>query len=112
MKKGLILPVLLLAGMAIPVMAQPAPTAPADNSAPAAAAMPPEAPPPPSADQSAPAPTAPADAAMAPPPPAPMTGTNMSPPPETPKDYPVCTKTITDECINRSEAHHGKKKHK
>jgi hypothetical protein len=27
----------------------------------------------------------------------------MTPPPATPKEYPVCTRTITDSCINPGE---------
>lgn len=30
-------------------------------------------------------------------------GGNMTAPPAAPKDYPVCTKTITDSCVNRGE---------
>jgi hypothetical protein len=31
-------------------------------------------------------------------------GGNMTPPPTEAKDYPVCSKTVQDSCINRSEA--------
>jgi hypothetical protein len=32
-----------------------------------------------------------------------VVGGNMTPPPATPKEYPVCTRTITDSCINPGE---------
>ena len=31
-------------------------------------------------------------------------GGNMTPPPTEQKDYPLCSKTVQDSCINRSEA--------
>lgn len=33
-----------------------------------------------------------------------VVGGNMTPPPQAQKEYPVCTKTITDSCINPREA--------
>lgn len=97
--------------------AAPAPgggMAPADQAAPATPA------PPPPADPNAGQPTGavPADPGMAPVPAgapqdpnAPMgssanpvqMGGNMTPPPTEAKDYPVCSKTVQDSCINRGE---------
>ncbi|BAV63794.1 hypothetical protein SCLO_1007540 [Sphingobium cloacae] len=36
-------------------------------------------------------------------------GGNMTPPPTEAKDYPVCSKTVQDSCINPSEARKAKK---
>lgn len=92
----------------------PAPQPPTDTAAPPSTT-------PPSADPNANMPTgavppearsmAPADQSVPPNPAAPVgsaanpavVGGNMTPPPPTPKEYPVCTKTITDSCINPGE---------
>ncbi|MCE7797038.1 Fe-S oxidoreductase [Sphingobium sufflavum] len=39
-----------------------------------------------------------------------VVGGNLTAPPAAPKDYPVCTKTITDSCVNRSEAGKARKR--
>lgn len=57
-----------------------------------------QAPPPPAGDSAAPMPPAPPAAETAPPPPAPRT------------DYPVCSKTVQDSCINPSEARKAKRR--
>jgi hypothetical protein len=36
-------------------------------------------------------------------------GGNMTPPPAEAKDYPVCSKTVQDSCINPGEAHRAKR---
>ncbi|MBH1991807.1 MAG: Fe-S oxidoreductase [Sphingomonadaceae bacterium] len=111
----------------------PDPATPATPSDPGMAApqppsepMPP-APPPPGADPNAGQPTGavPADPGMVPAPagvpkdPAapvgssanPVTvGGNATPPPAEAKDYPVCSKTVQDSCINRSEARKGRRR--
>lgn len=38
------------------------------------------------------------------------TGNVTPPPPTTPKDYPLCSKTVQDSCMNPSEAPKGKKR--
>jgi hypothetical protein len=116
MKKSLILPSLLLAGIATPVLAQDAQPAsppaaqPADPNAgvptgevpPAASSMVP-------ADPNAPKdPSAPVGSAANPM----VAGGNMTAPPaEAHKEYPLCSKTVKDECINPSQAP-GHKSHK
>lgn len=84
-------------------------------------------PPPPAEDRNAGMPTGavPADPGMVPAPPgaprdpaAPMgssnnpvtVGGNMTPPPAEAKDYPVCSKTVTDGCVNPSEARKMRKR--
>ncbi|MFZ2996221.1 Fe-S oxidoreductase [Sphingobium sp.] len=37
-------------------------------------------------------------------------GGNVTPPPTEAKDYPVCSRTVTDSCVNRSEARKGRKR--
>ncbi|KEQ54925.1 hypothetical protein BV95_00838 [Sphingobium chlorophenolicum] len=37
-------------------------------------------------------------------------GGNMTPPPAEQKDYPLCSKTVQDSCINRGEAGKSKRK--
>jgi hypothetical protein len=102
----------------------PAPP-PAGEMAPATPEAPtpptPSAPPAPPADPNAAVPTGavPADPGMVPAPAgvpqdaaAPMgssanpvtVGGNVTPPPATPQDYPVCSKTVQDSCINPGEA--------
>jgi hypothetical protein len=121
---------ILLAGIAAlsltasAVIAQEAP-APASQP-PGTEAAPVPASPPPGADPNAGVPTGavPADPGMAPAPadaprdPAapvgssanPVTvGGNVTPPPATPQDYPKCSKTVQDSCINPGEAKRSKK---
>src|SRR3546814_18918905 len=38
------------------------------------------------------------------------TGNVTPPPPTTPKEYPLCSKTVQDSCMNPSEAPKGKKR--
>lgn len=85
------------------------------------------APPPPPADPNAGQPTGavPADPGMAPAPAdaakdaaAPVgssanpvtVGGNVTPPPTEAKDYPVCSRTVTDSCVNKGEARKGRKR--
>lgn len=116
-----------------PAPADPAatpPSAPVAPAAPAApsAATPPAPPAPPPADPNAGQPTGavPADPGMVPAPAGvpkdlaapvgsssnPVTvGGNMTPPPTTEaKDYPTCTRTVQDSCVNRGEAPKGRKR--
>lgn len=123
MKTRIFATALLMAGLSAPLMAQDAPPPPADAPMPAQAPM--SQPPmsqPPAADPNAGEPMgamppaagamAPADPSVPPNPSAPVgsaanpvvVGGNMTAPPAPPKDYPVCTKTITDSCVNRGEA--------
>ncbi len=37
-------------------------------------------------------------------------GGNMTPPPAEAKDYPVCSKTVQDSCINPSEARKARRR--
>lgn len=39
-----------------------------------------------------------------------VVGGNMTPPPEPKKDYPLCSKTIQDSCMNPGEAPRNKKR--
>lgn len=55
------------------------------------------------ADQAPPAPPAP-PVSDSPPATRITVGGNMTPPPPPPKDYPVCSRTVRDECINPGEA--------
>lgn len=97
-----------------PPSSDPAATMPGEPAAPGTPA------PPPPADPNAGVPTGavPADTGMMPAPPnapsdpaAPVgsssnpvtVGGNVTPPPPTPKDYPVCSKTVQDSCINPGE---------
>lgn len=112
-----------------PAPADPAATPPSAPVAPAAPAAPtpPSAPTPPQADPNAGQPTGavPADPGMVPAPAGvpndpsapvgsssnPVTvGGNMTPPPTEAKDYPVCTRTVQDSCVNRGEAPKGRKR--
>ncbi len=119
MKISLLLGAALLCAPAI-ATAQDAPPPPNDMSA---QQMPQATPP---ADPNATAPTGavPADSGMTPADPtalqdasAPVgssanpavVGGNATPAPEAKTDYPVCSKTVQDSCINRGEAHKGKK---
>lgn len=107
-----------------PAPADPAATPPSSPVAPAAPAAPTSPPP---ADPNAGQPTGavPADPGMVPAPagvpkdPAapvgsssnPVTvGGNMTPPPTETKDYPTCTRTVQDSCVNRGEAPKGRKR--
>ncbi len=119
MNTRMIATALLMAGMSAPLFAQD--TAPPPADAPIPAPQPPVSQPP-AADPNAGAPMgavppsagamAPADTSVPTNPTAPVgsaanpvvMGGNMTAPPAPPKDYPVCTKTITDSCVNRSEA--------
>lgn len=38
-------------------------------------------------------------------------GGNVTPPPTEAKDYPVCSKTVQDSCINPGEAHRKSRRH-
>ncbi len=119
MKTRMIATALLMAGLSAPLMAQdappPAPQPPVSqppaadpNAGDPAGAVPPSAGAMAPADPSVPAnPTAPVGSAANPV----VVGGNMTAPPAPPKDYPVCTKTITDSCVNRSEAKMKHHKH-
>lgn len=122
---------LLLAGLAVPAMAQMAPApavdpaaAPSDASPPAP--MPPVSNPPAQQDPNAGQPNGamppmastmqPADPSVQNNPAAPVgsaanpvvMGGNMTAPPTTPKDYPLCTRTIQDSCVNPGERHRSR----
>lgn len=126
---------LLMSGVCAPLMAQDAPPSPSADSVPPGVQPPAPQPPvsqPPAAG-SVPAdpnagelvgavpPTAatmaPADPSVPANPAAPVgsaanpvvVGGNLTAPPPSPKDYPVCTKTITDSCVNRGEAKKSRK---
>lgn len=82
-----------VAAFAMPAIAQDMPAAPPPAPMPQTAPMP--------ADPAAVAPTTPA------PMPAPMPATPMAdvgPPPTTDGNYPMCTRTVTDHCTERSNA--------
>jgi hypothetical protein len=98
MKKRFMLLAMLLAGAAVPALAQVVPAPPSEASPPAP--VPPEASGMVPADPNVPRnPAAPEGTAANPT----VVGGNMTPPPATPKEYPVCTRTITDSCINPGE---------
>jgi hypothetical protein len=129
MKFQLLIGVAALSLSAVAV-AQDAPTAPpppppATNDM-GAAQMPQSGQTPPPADPNAGMPTGqvppdtgmvPANPATPPDPSAPVgssanpveVGGNATPPPPTPKDYPVCSKTVQDSCVNPGEAKHKSK---
>ncbi|MET0360407.1 MAG: hypothetical protein ABW048_01520 [Sphingobium sp.] len=89
-----------------PPVSQP-PAAPGPNAGEPTGAVPPAADGMAPADPSVPAnPTAPVGSAANPV----VVGGNMTAPPAAPKDYPVCTKTITDSCVNRGEARKTRKR--
>lgn len=112
---------------ATPPSAPVAPAAPAEPSAAPAAPATPTPPPPPQGDPNAGQPkgAVPADTGMEPAPagvpkdPAapigsasnPVTvGGNMTPAPTEAKDYPTCTRTVQDSCVNRGEAPKSRKR--
>lgn len=127
MKIRMIATALVLSGLSVPVIAQ-------DTAPPAPAAQPPAPQPPvsqpPAADPNAIGPTGavppsaqgmqPADPTVPQNPTAPVgsaqnpvvVGGNMTAPPPPPKDYPKCTKTITDACVQGGGQSSGHKKHK
>lgn len=58
----------------------------------------------------APPPPPPGGPMAAPPPPPPAPAMTAPPPPPAKESYPVCTKTITDECVNPGEHKGGKRR--
>lgn len=120
MKTRMIATALLLSGLAMPAIAQdtapPPPPQPPVSQPPAAdpnagdptGAVPPSAQGMQPADPNVPPnPTAPVGSASNPV----VVGGNMTAPPPAPKDYPLCTKTITDSCVNPGQAPKGHRKH-
>ena len=107
----------LAAAAALPTMAiaqnAPAPPPVEDAAPPVApnAPPPPEAPPPPAPDGVPPvAPEAPPPVAApeppAPPPPPPV----AAPAPAAQTEWPVCSRTVTDNCVNQADARKAKRK--
>jgi hypothetical protein len=103
------------------------PAEPAPSATPPAAPVAPATPPTPQADPNAGQPTGavPADTGMVPAPAdapkdaaAPVgssanpvtVGGNVTPPPTEAKDYPTCTRTVQDSCVNRGEAKKPRKR--
>lgn len=113
---------LLMAGMSAPLLAQETMPSPETETSSPVPAMPPPNDPnaassvgavPSAAGEMVPAdpsvpvnPNAPVGSAANPV----VMGGNMTAPPPPPKDYPVCTKTITDSCVNRGEAKKARKR--
>jgi hypothetical protein len=105
MKSRMIVAALLMAGMSMPVMAQqvdPNAGIPTGRVQSAAGAMVP-------ANPSVPEnPSAPVGSAANPV----VMGGNVTPPPPGPRDVPICSKTVTDSCMNPSQAHGARQWHK
>jgi len=119
MKIRMIATALVLSGLSVPVIAQdmapPAPQPPVSqppaadpNAGDPTGAVPPSAQGMQPADPNVPQnPSAPVGSAANPV----VVGGNMTAPPPPPKDYPKCTKTITDACIQGGGGSMGHKKH-